>query len=77
MNPTWIMNLLQAEKLERDTARALLVQCVGASRHVRELDLHEAELEKVAVQNAAHGGSSHAFQSLEAAEDCSRSGRLC
>jgi hypothetical protein len=52
VNPTWIMNLLQAEKLERDTARALLVQCVGASRHVRELDLHEAELEKVAVQTA-------------------------
>ena len=33
-------------------AKALLVQCANASRHIKELDLHEAQLEEEAVKEA-------------------------
>ena len=52
VNPAWIMSLVQASKLASGAARELLVRCVNASRHLKELELHEAELEKEAVSQA-------------------------
>ena len=52
VSPTWVLNLVQAQKLEADVARALLVQCASGSRHIRELDLHEGHLEQAAVKKA-------------------------
>ena len=46
------MNLVQAEKLDVGPARALLIRCANASRQLAELDLHEAHLERVAVEAA-------------------------
>ena len=50
VNPTWIMNLVQARKLDKDVAKALLVQCANASRHIRELEMHDVHLEEEAVK---------------------------
>ena len=50
--PTWILNLVQAKKLDLDVAKALLVQCANASRDIRELELHEAYMEEEAVKIA-------------------------
>ena len=52
VNPAWIMSLVQAGKLECSVARELLVKCVNASRHVKELEQHDMELEKEAVRVA-------------------------
>ena len=52
VQPNWILNLVQSRKLEIDIARTLLVQCVNASRHVKELEAHERHLEEEAVQKA-------------------------
>ena len=52
VNPAWIMSMTQAGKLECAVARELLVKCVNASRHVKELEQHEMELEKEAVKVA-------------------------
>ena len=52
VNPAWIMSLVQASKLASGAARELLVRCVNASRHLKELELHEMELEKEAVREA-------------------------
>ena len=49
VSPTWIMTMIQAGKLSVRAGRELLVQCVSASRHLRELDQYEMELEKAAV----------------------------
>ena len=38
-------------------AKALLVQCASASRHIRELELHEAHLEEEAVKKAQEEAS--------------------
>ena len=38
-------------------AKALLVQCASASRHIRELELHEAHLEEEAVKQAQEAAS--------------------
>ena len=53
VNPTWILNLFQSQKVTCVVARRLLVQCVNASRHRAELDSYEAALEKLAVEQAA------------------------
>ena len=50
--PSWIMSLVQADKLSIKAARELLVRCVSASRHVKELEQYEMELEKDAVKEA-------------------------
>ena len=50
VNPTWILNLVQARKLDMDVAKALLVQCANASRHIRELEMREGHLEEQAVK---------------------------
>ena len=52
VNPAWIMSLVQGGKLATEPARNLLVRCVNASRHVKELEQHEQELEKEAVKQA-------------------------
>ena len=52
VNPAWILSLVQAGKLPTRAARELLVRCVNASRHVKELEVHEQELEKEAVKLA-------------------------
>ena len=52
VQPNWILNLVQSQKLETDVAKMLLVQCVNASRHIRELDLHAVHLEEIAVKKA-------------------------
>ena len=52
VNPSWIMNLLQAGKMDIPRARDLLVQCRNASRWLRELDITDAEEEKRAVREA-------------------------
>ena len=52
VQPTWILNLVQAKKLDSDQAKALLVQCANASRHLKELEVHEAHLEAQAVEKA-------------------------
>ena len=52
VNPAWIMSLVQSGKLSASVARELLVKCVNASRHVKELEEHEREMEKKAVQVA-------------------------
>ena len=52
MSGNWILNLVQAKKLEIDVARALLIQCANASRHIKELELHEEHLEQQAVRKA-------------------------
>ena len=57
VNPTWILNLVQARKLDMDVAKALLVQCANASRHIRELEMNDVHLEEQAVkreQERAH-----------------------
>ena len=46
------MSLVQADKLDTKAARALLVKCVSASRHLKELEQYEMELEKDAVKEA-------------------------
>ena len=38
-------------------AKALLVQCASASRHIKELELHEAHLEEEAVKHAQEAAS--------------------
>ena len=52
VSPSWIMSLVQAEKLEPRAARTLLVRCVSASRHLKELEQYDMELEKNAVKEA-------------------------
>ena len=52
VSPSWIMNLVQGDKLDTRAARQLLVRCVSASRHVKELEQYEMELEKDAVKEA-------------------------
>ena len=41
---------LYRQKMETDVAKALLVQCANASRHIRELEIHDAHLEEEAVR---------------------------
>ena len=53
VNPTWIMNLVQGNKLGIDCARQLLVQCVNASRHIKDLEAYDEEMEKLAVREMA------------------------
>ena len=60
VNPTWILNLVQARKLDTYVANALLVQCANASRHIRELEMHEGHLEEEAVKRR-DGFDSRAF----------------
>ena len=52
VSPNWILNLVQGDKLDTRVARQLLVKCVSASRHVKELEQYEMELEKDAVKEA-------------------------
>ena len=52
VNPSWIMNLMQAGKMSINNARDLLARCGNASRWLRELDNTEAEEEKRAVREA-------------------------
>ena len=47
VNPTWILNLVQARKLDTDVAKALLVQCSNASRHILDLEMHDATWKKM------------------------------
>ena len=65
VNPAWIMSLVQASKLPTRAARELLVRCVNASRHVKELEQHEEELEKEAVKLAMAEASSLLNNSLK------------
>ena len=49
----WIMNLVQASKLDIATARQLILKCAcGARRFLDELSLSEKELERQTVQSA-------------------------
>ena len=52
VNPAWILSLVQAQKLSISAARELLVRCVNASRHLKELESYDNELEKSEVQVA-------------------------
>ena len=52
VNPQWIMNLVQADKLDIANAHDLLVKCVNASRHIKELQAYDQEMEKIAVKQA-------------------------
>ena len=52
VSPSWILNLVQGDKLDTRVARQLLVKCVSASRHVKELEQYEMEPEKDAVKEA-------------------------
>ena len=65
VNPAWIMSLVQGGKLATDAARDLLVRCVNASRHVKELEHHEQELEKEAVKQAMAEAESLLSQGLK------------
>ena len=50
VNPQWIMNLVQADKLSVTNAHNLLVRCVNGSRHIKELQAYDEEMEKQAVK---------------------------
>ena len=52
VNPQWVMNLVQADKLDIQAAHKLLVRCVNGSRHIKELQAYDLELEKIAVKEA-------------------------
>ena len=52
VNPQWIMNLVQADKLDVANAHDLLVKCVNGSRHIKELQAYDEEMERVAVKEA-------------------------
>lgn len=65
VNPAWILSLVQASKLDIRPARELLVRCVNASRHVKELEIHEQELEKAAVKEALEQAQILLTQSLK------------
>ena len=52
VQPNWIFNLVQLQKLDIEVAKALLLQCANASRHIRELELNEKHLEDAAVRKA-------------------------
>jgi len=53
VNGTWIMNLLQASKIEPAYARELVLKCAsGARRFLDEIGLAERELERKQVQTA-------------------------
>ena len=52
VNPQWIMNLVQANKLDVASAHDLLVQCVNGSRHIKDLQAYDQEMEKLAVRRA-------------------------
>ena len=65
VNPNWIMSLVQAQKLKTHEARKLLVQCVNASRHLKDLDNYDVEQEKIAVQQAMAGAECVLTQNLK------------
>ena len=52
VNPQWIMNLVQADKLDIASAHGLLVKCVNAARHIKDLQAYDQENEKLAVKQA-------------------------
>ena len=52
MNPNWILNLVQSDKLDTTSARKLIVRCANGSRHYRELETHEVHLEQEAIMKA-------------------------
>ena len=52
VNPNWILNLVQSQKLESDVAKLLLVQCINASRHLKELETHANYVEELRVKEA-------------------------
>ena len=52
VNPQWIVNLVQAHKLDTANAHDLLVQCVNGSRHIKDLQAYDQEMEKLAVRKA-------------------------
>ena len=52
VNPQWIVNLVQAHKLDVSIAHDLLVKCVNGSRHIKDLEAYDQEMEKIAVQQA-------------------------
>ena len=55
VNPQWIVNLVQAHKLDASIAHDLLVKCVNGSRHIKELQAYDQEMEKIAVKHAVKG----------------------
>ena len=52
VNPQWILNLVQGQKLDVASAHDLMVQCVNASRHIKDLQAYDLEMEKLAVKQA-------------------------
>ena len=52
VNPQWILSLVQAEKLDVGPAHDLLVKCVNGSRHIKDLLVHDQEMERLAVKQA-------------------------
>ena len=52
VNPNWILNLVQSDKLDTTSARKLIVRCANGSRHYRELETHEVHLEQEAIMKA-------------------------
>ena len=52
VNPQWIMNLVQANKLDIANAHDLLVQCVNGSKQIKYLQAYDQEMEKIAVRKA-------------------------
>ena len=65
VNPAWILSLVQGSKLATSAARELLVRCVNASRHVKELEQYEMELEKEAVRQAMQEAQHLLTQSMK------------
>lgn len=63
VNPSWIMHMVQAEKLAPIHARPLLVKCISASRFIKELDNDDNEREAAAVSRA------HRLAQVELAAD--------
>ena len=52
VNPQWIMNLVQANKLDVPIAHDLLVKCVNGSKHLKDLQFYDQGMEQLAVKNA-------------------------
>ena len=52
VNPQWIVNLVQAHKLDVSIAHDFLVKCVNGSKHIKDLQAYDQEMEKIAVKQA-------------------------
>ena len=65
VNPGWILNMVQSVKLDAAVARELLVRCGNSSRHLKELQVTETELERLAVTVAVKQAAQELGSSLK------------